>query len=596
MLEFLKKNIFIIILSSITLFIGFLTFLTFIDRSFVELNQDNLQYLLILNIFLLFCLFVFVFIEIKRSIKNDIDKDGLTSNKRYITYFSLFTLIPSVLISVFSLFLFSFALEKYFDKKVTTVVNNSYELAKSYVEEVRNKIESNIILTAFDTNKSAKFLNDNKNEYTRFLRTQKLIRNVDEIHIINQNKDLLFSTLENYDNYKPPVDKALNLVLDDDRPLKITNAPENISAAIMRLQSFDNRFIYVIKYLDKDISNYLAESQEAINFYYTVEEQSTGIKISFALIYIIIVTLLLFISITIAIRFSSRFFRGINNLIFASTSIGKGDLNIKVPEVKTDKDLEILNRNFNSMISRLKNQQEKLIINERYEAWGNLARKLAHEIKNPLTPIQLTIDRIKNKYSNQFSNDEKRGFEENLRIINSQIKQIENLVNEFSDFARMPKPIFKKNNLVELLIENIKLLSQIDKSIKIKFTNNSKIITLNCDKEQINRVFFNLIKNSIESIQDKSDKSPDFLKKISIEILSYNDHIIFKLTDNGIGFDKIKNNISKILNPYYTTKKNGTGLGLSIVNKIVNDHNGELSFFSIPNGARIEINFKKNGY
>ena len=596
MLEFLKKNIFIIILSSITLFIGFLTFLTFIDRSFVELNQDNLQYLLILNIFLLFCLFVFVFIEIKRSIKNDIDKDGLTSNKRYITYFSLFTLIPSVLISVFSLFLFSFALEKYFDKKVTTVVNNSYELAKSYVEEVRNKIESNIILTAFDTNKSAKFLNDNKSEYTRFLRTQKLIRNVDEIHIINQNKDLLFSTLENYDNYKPPVDKALNLVLDDDRPLKITNAPENISAAIMRLQSFDNRFIYVIKYLDKDISNYLAESQEAINFYYTVEEQSTGIKISFALIYIIIVTLLLFISITIAIRFSSRFFRGINNLIFASTSIGKGDLNIKVPEVKTDKDLEILNKNFNSMISRLKNQQEKLIINERYEAWGNLARKLAHEIKNPLTPIQLTIDRIKNKYSNQFSNDEKRGFEENLRIINSQIKQIENLVNEFSDFARMPKPIFKKNNLVELLIENIKLLSQIDKSIKIKFTNNSKIITLNCDKEQINRVFFNLIKNSIESIQDKSDKSPDFLKKISIEILSYNDHIIFKLTDNGIGFDKIKNNISKILNPYYTTKKNGTGLGLSIVNKIVNDHNGELSFFSIPNGARIEINFKKNGY
>ena len=161
MLEFLKKNIFIIILSSITLFIGFLTFLTFIDRSFVELNQYNLQYLLILNIFLLFLLFAFIFKEINKSIKNDIDKDGLSSNKRYITYFSLFTLIPSILISVFSLFLFSFALEKYFDKKVTTVVNNSYELAKSYVEEVRNKIEADIILIAFDTNKSAKFLNDN---------------------------------------------------------------------------------------------------------------------------------------------------------------------------------------------------------------------------------------------------------------------------------------------------------------------------------------------------------------------------------------------------------------------------------------------------
>ena len=104
MIEFLKKNIFIIILSSITLFIGFLTFLTFIDRSFIELNQKNLQYLLIVNIFLLLLLFVFIFLEVKRSIKIDIDKDGLKSNKRYITYFSLFTLIPSILISIFSLF------------------------------------------------------------------------------------------------------------------------------------------------------------------------------------------------------------------------------------------------------------------------------------------------------------------------------------------------------------------------------------------------------------------------------------------------------------------------------------------------------------
>ena len=252
MFEFLKKNIFIIILSSITLFVGFLTFLTFIDRSFIELNQSNLQYLLISNIILLFLLFVFIFIEIKKSIKNDIDKDGLTSNKKYITYFSLFTLIPSILISIFSLFLFSFALEKYIDKKVTTVVNNSYELAKSYVEEVRNKIEADIVLIAFDTNKSANFLNDNKNEYLRFLSTQKLIRDVDEIHIINKDKKLLY-TSENKDIYIPPVDKALNLVLDDDRPLKIINAPENISAAIMRLQSFENRFIYVVKYLDKDI-------------------------------------------------------------------------------------------------------------------------------------------------------------------------------------------------------------------------------------------------------------------------------------------------------------------------------------------------------
>ena len=593
MYDFIKKNIYLIFLFIITLSVGFLTFLTFIDKGFIELSDQNLQFLLILNIVLLFLLFIFIFSEIKKTIKSDIDRDSLNSNKKYITYFALFTFIPSLLISIFSLFLFSFALEKYFDKKVTTVVNNSYQLAKDYVDEVRNKIQSEIVLIAFDTTKSKKFLNDNKKEYLRFLKTQKLIRGVDEIHIIDNNKKLLFSTLESDDLYIPPLDKALNLVLDDDRPLKIINAYENRSAAIMRLQNFDNRFLYVVKYLDKNISKYLKESQEAINFYYTVEEKSSGIKISFAIIYIIIVSLLLFISISIAIRFSSRFFRSINNLIYASTSIGEGNLNTKVPEVKTDKDLEILNKNFNLMIEKLRTQQEKLIINERHEAWGSLARKLAHEIKNPLTPIQLTIDRLKSKYSDQLEENDKDNFKENLKIINNQIKQIEKLVNEFSDFARMPKPIFQKNNLIELLKENINLLSELDNSIEITFNNKLQTLYLESDKEQLSRVFLNLIKNSIESIQEKAQNNNNCSKKITIELNDQNDHIHLSIIDTGVGFSYLKSNIKDILNPYFTTKKNGTGLGLSIVNKIINDHNGNINFIPINDGAKIEILFKK---
>ena len=593
MTDFIKKNIYLIILFIITLSIGFLTFLTFIDKGFIKLTDKNLQYLLILNIFLLLVLFVFIFFEIKRAIKTDIDKDGLKSNKKYITVFSLFTLIPSVLISIFSLFLFSFALEKYFDKKVTTVVNNSYELAKNYVDEIRNNIQSDIVLIAFDINKSKRFLNDDVREYSRFLNTQKLIRDVDEVHVIDINKKLLFTSLKDNQPYIPPLDRALSLVIDDDRPLKILNAPENMSAAIMRLQNFDNRFLYVVKFLDKDISKYLTESQEAINFYYTVEEKSTGIKISFAIIYIIVVSVLLFVSISIAIRFSSRFFRSINNLINASVSIGEGKFDTKVPEVKTDKDLETLNKNFNLMIDRLRNQQEKLIINERHEAWSNLARKLAHEIKNPLTPIQLTIDRMKTKYSSQVNENEKENFDENLKIINNQIKQIGNLVNEFSDFARMPKPILKENNLIQIIEENIKLLNELDNSINISINTNKKEIFLNSDREQLARVFFNLIKNSIESIQQRSENDSNIEQKITIEVNEENNHIIINIIDSGIGFGIFAENIKDILNPYFTTKKNGTGLGLSIVSKIINDHNGKIEFIPLDEGAKIKIDFIK---
>jgi len=593
MYDFIKKNIYLIFLFTITLSLGFLTFLTFIDKSPIELSSQILQYLLIVNIILLLLLFAFIFFEIKKAIKNDIDIDGLKSNKKYITYFALFTFIPSLLIAIFSLFLFSFALEKYFDKKVTTVVNNSYKLARDYVDEVRNKIESEIVLIAFDTNKSKNFLNNEVAEYKRFLNTQKIIRRVDEIHIIDINKKLLFSTIDDQSLYVPPVDKAINLVLDDDRPLKIINALENRSAAIIRLQNYEDRFLYVVKYLDKNISKYLTESQEAINFYYTVEEKSSGIKISFAIIYIIIVSLLLFISISIAIRFSSRFFRSINNLILASTSIGEGNLDIKVPEIKTDKDLEILNKNFNQMIDRLKDQQEKLIINERHEAWSNLARKLAHEIKNPLTPIQLIIDRLKNKYSTELNERNKESFQENLKIINNQIKQIEKLVTEFSDFARMPKPIFQKNDLVILIKDSVKLLQELDQTIKIDFIHNNQQSFFDGDKEQLSRVFLNLIKNSIESIQQKTEKVNDFNKNITIEFEEFDSHISIIINDNGIGFKNLNNNIKEILNPYYTTKKEGTGLGLSIVNKIVNDHNGNIEFISKVDGAIIKITFSK---
>jgi two-component system nitrogen regulation sensor histidine kinase NtrY len=594
MIDFLKKNLIIIGLFIITLFVGFFTFLTFIDKSFIELNQSNLQYLLIINIILIILLFVFVYLEIRNSIKTDIDYDGINSNKKYITYFSLFTLIPSILISIFSLFLFSFALEKYFDKKVTTVVNNSYELAKNYVAELQDKVRSEIILIAFDTNKSANFLNDDPKEYLRFLNTQKVIRKIDEIHIIDINKQLLFSNIEDKTKYIPPVKGALELVIEDDRPLKILNAPENISAAIMRLQAFDDRFLYIVKYLDPKISNYLNESQEAINFYYTVEEKSSGIKISFAIIYLIVVTLLMFISISIAIRFSSRFFRSINNLIFASNAIGEGDLSAKVPEIKTDKDLETLNKNFNSMINRLKDQQEKLIIDERHEAWGNLARKLAHEIRNPLTPIQLTIDRLQSKYSDQISTNDQDNYKENLNIIKNQIKQIGNLVSEFSDFARMPKPVLKDNDLILLMNENIKLLKKLDDKIIIQLKSNSEKIFLNSDKEQLSRVFFNLIKNAIESIQQKHENSPIYTGKIDIEINKLDNNINLRIVDNGIGFGIFAANIKDILNPYFTTKKNGTGLGLSIANKIINDHNGKIEFIPIEEGAEININFTLN--
>ena len=586
MLTFLKRNLFITLIFLSTLTIGFITFLTFIDKSFVKLNDLNLQILLIFNGILLLVFFIMIFIEIKNSLKNNINVRGSIANRKYIIFFSLFTLIPSLLITIFSLFLFSFALEKYFDKKITTAVNNSYEIAKKYVDEKRNKIESDIILIAFDLNKISNIFHDNPKRFKNIIDTQKLIRDIDQIHLIDSKGNLILSSSNS--EYVSIEKRALEMVLNDDRPLKIINAYENRSAAIIKLSGYTDTYLYVVKFLDKDISRYLTTSEEAINFYYTVENQNLGIKISFALIYIVIVALLLFLAITIAIKFSSRFFISINNLITASEQIGKGNLEAKVPELKADKEMEILNRNFNAMIDRLKSQQEKLLISERHEAWESVARKLAHEIKNPLTPIQLSIDNLRSKYLSYIKSPDKEKYEINLKTILNQIKQIENLVNEFSDFARMPKPLFRENDLINLFKTNINLLQKIDTNIKINLKlNGIKNMKLVCDNEQISRVIFNLVKNSIESIQEKSLKTKVFDKTVNIEIKTISDYIIIEIIDNGLGFSSEET--KKLIKPYYTTKQKGTGLGLSIVNKIISDHNGSINFNSQENGAKVQI-------
>ena len=592
MLDFIKKNIFITIIFTITLSLGFLTFLTFIDKSFIKLNDQNLQFLLIASIGLLILLFIMIFYEVKNSLKVDVDVSGSKANIKYITFFALFTLIPSLLISLFSLFLLTFALDKYLDKKIISAVNNSYEIAKSYTEEAKSKTQSEIILIAYDLNKSSNFLKINLDQFKSFLNTQKLIRGMDEVHIIDNKGQLVLTTLQDPKDYLPPLTEALEMVLTDSRPLKIINAFENQSASLIKLENFEGNYLYIIKYLDKKISQYLIDSEEAVNFYYTVLNKQTGIKVSFALIYLIIVTLLLFLSISIAIRFSSRFFRSINNLIIASADIGKGNLDIKVPEIKTDKDMEILNKNFNLMTEKLKSQQDRLIITERHEAWESLARKLAHEIKNPLTPIQLTIDRLRNKFSEVLSSEQKTNFTDSLKIIDKQIKQIENLVNEFSDFARMPKPILKNNNLVNIIDDNLKLLKTLDENIEIDLISKKKEIFYRSDNEQLSRVFFNLIKNAIESVQEKCLEITNTKGKISIEINDYDDYIEFTIKDNGKGFKNLEN-IKKILNPYFTTKKKGTGLGLAIVNKIINDHNGSIKFANLKDGAKVTVEFLK---
>ena len=228
------------------------------------------------------------------------------------------------------------------------------------------------------------------------------------------------------------------------KPVFITNNLENKTSIMFKLTTLVDTYLYISRNIDDEILRYLNETEQAVSFYYFVENSQTGIKITFAAIYIIVVTLLLFLSTAIAITFASRLTKPIINLIGASEAISKGSLDIKVPNIESDDEFKQLNNNFNSMIDRLKKQQDKLLATERYEAWESVARKLAHEIKNPLTPIQLSIDRLREKYTSSI-NDGRQDFEKYLETINRQIKDIEKLVMNFQILQECLDRFLKKS-------------------------------------------------------------------------------------------------------------------------------------------------------
>ena len=554
---------------------GIVTFLTFINAGFVRLTDQNLQTLLIIDILLLLIFFSLIFKNFYRFYyTGKKNKKGAQTNLKYISVFSLFTVIPSLVVAIFSLFIFNFGIQNYFDKQITKAVNNSFDVAKNYLEESKENVLSDVILMSVGLGRASSIYYSSPNRFKQIIRSEKILRKIDDVYLIDSLGNILLSDVRDItDEFVIPTDEDFDQALEG-RPVFITDNLENKTTVMTKLTSLVDTYLYISRNIDPEILRYINETEQAVNFYYSVENSQTGIKVTFAIIYIIVVTLLLFLSTSIAITFASRLTKPIINLISASDSISKGALDVKVPEETTDEEFKLLNQNFNLMIERLKEQQDKLLITERYEAWESVARKLAHEIKNPLTPIQLSIDNLREKYKYKLSHDDK-DFDKYLETINRQIKDIEKLVNEFSNFARMPQPILKKIDLIKLINKSLDFIRLTSKnSINLIKKTNFKFI--NGDEDQLNRVFINLIKNSEESFLEKSKKKPNFMGNIDIEINDNNDYIIIKIIDNGGGIIDTK----KAMTPYFTTKKTGTGLGLPIVTKIINEHSGS---FSIKN-------------
>ena len=227
-----------------------------------------------------------------------------------------------------------------------------------------------------------------------------------------------------------------------------------------------------------------------------------------------------------------------------------------------------------------------LVDAQRSAAWSDVARRIAHEIKNPITPIYLAAERLSSKYKCEIISD-KESFSRYIDTIIRHVTSIRCIVDEFAKFAKMSDPVLTKHDICNV-VKELAFSGQFSRGI-VHYDLNipDKPIFVVLDKSQINHVFINLFKNACESIDMKSNIEG----KITITVFENEDHVDIQIQDNGIGFPEEL--MEKLTEPYVTTRSHGTGLGLSIVKKILDEHNAAISFYNVEDGGMVKLTFIK---
>ncbi|EMN90499.1 ATP-binding protein [Leptospira weilii] len=321
----------------------------------------------------------------------------------------------------------------------------------------------------------------------------------------------------------------------------------------------------------------------------TKEKLPYRIRLTFSIITVSIFLLAIYFSLLFARKIS----RPIIELANATQKISMGDTDINL-EIREAGEIGALIDSFNQMVKDLKSKDEELMQSQRIAAWKEVAQRMAHEIKNPLTPIQLSAERIRRKMKSENKEQFREIVSTGTDTIIKQVRVLEHLVNEFSDFARMPTPKLINQNLEPIILEAVKLFEHTPQ-IKITTSISKGFPQLFLDQKIVLRVLTNLIKNSMEAIERKREKEKlsNYMGLILISASTTRKIMrrvaVISVEDNGIGISaELK---QKVFEPYYSTKNSNTsGIGLAIVQKSVIDHNGHISVDSSRmGGCRFQI-------
>lgn len=693
-----KGNIFLFFLFVISFSTSFFIFLVLAGYVKKDLNQIELSSFLLLNFFIVVLISLLTFFKVKGLwLLRKTKRSASNLHIQFSTLFGFLTLIPSVIVTLFSIIFFDQGVNNWFNSKVKTAIAGSEYISESYFKEHSNNLKNDLVFLSKEINNEKVAFFTNKERLTNLLKSLTSIKLLDEIIIFERSGQLLAKIGNSFVIEEEPPPPLWTIFRADDGEISIfTNEKNDKVRGLIKLDRTIPTYLYAGKTVDSLVISRLNSVNSAANEYFDVQKNIKKLQNQFYQLFIVINFSVILLSIWFGLLFANKIIFPIKTIILASEKISQGNLKTRIQKFSKFKDFNILSDSLNGMVDKLLEQKNKLfkakeIINSRRKfteeiidgvnagiiytnekfdiilcnktsqkifkkdlikknlgelfpemsillnqafskkeliedqfkiltndkvkilnlkinpqfakkkiigyllnfdditelvsaqkkaAWSNVARYLAHEIKNPLTPIKISTQRIQSNFNK--SNLNKDIFENCTNTIIRQVDDIEKLVTEFSEFARMPKSIFSKVDICNIVIKQIESFKIINKNLHFNYSCKFKNLFINSDKSQLNRLFTNIIKNAIESPKANNNKI------INIKILKNSANVNIIIEDNGEGFSFEKD---KLFEPYITNKTNGTGLGLSICKKIIEEHYGEINLFDSKSlgGAGVEI-------
>lgn len=700
------------------------TYITMSQRpSLSEVTSgQTMRILLAVNLALLLALGVAIgrwFVRIWTARKGM--KAGSRLQTRVTSFFIGIAIVPPILMTVFSALFLEFGIQSWFSEKVRFTLNNSLEVAETYLIEHRVNIEKDMLTIAFAFNQ-LNFAQQRDNvTLQRVAETALTTRILSEVVIIEQlegeDGTILAGANDGFSFSTPQIERTFLTRAASGETIVSTNQDRNSVSGLIKLTSFFRpTYLYVSRDLSPQVLGYLDATRSAVEDYENLEGQRSQFQLQFNVVFIIVALLILLAAIWIGLWFSSRLVNPLSNLVDAADRVGQGDLQARVPTVPSGDEVGTLSRAFNRMTDQLAKHQDALIeannelderrrfleevlegvsagvmglqkdrsvflpnrsalsllglspedlmgkeltevvpefldiveeseqaeegeakgevqleiegeirtlmvrvfaerqqggaiggyvvtfddlteqlADQRTAAWADVARRIAHEIKNPLTPIQLSAERLKRKYSKDIA-DDSGIFGQCTDTIIRQVGDLRRMVDEFSSFSRMPAPLYRETDIADVARQSVFLQEVAAPEIQFTAEIDDELELIKCDGRLVGQALTNVLKNAAEAVdariaKDKLDGGdtlePGFVR---LSLTQVDEKTIIRVEDNGLGLPAAQKD--RLMEPYVTTRSKGTGLGLAIVRRIMEEHGGSVRIADrSPIGARVVLTF-----